>query len=145
MPHVMGFAPQSVNASACVFRQPNTCRHNTRTHPLLDAHNLPTVIRNLDAWVLFRCTPHGPALFNPRDGGPADTTQAEPAYRGFHHLRDMLRCGEFCGCGLLLTHDCDAYPHDGFLQFIDPTFFLMMLEAKDKARAEHWRARGRLH
>lgn len=142
----MGIAPHSVNAQPCVFRAPNACRHDTHAHPLLDARTLPSAVRHLDAWVLFRCTgPHGRVLFNPRDGRTANVTRAEPAYRSYCSLRRALASGEFCGCGLLLTRDCDAYPQDEFLPFGEPWSFLRALEMCDAARIAYWRKRGRLH
>ncbi|MBI1359571.1 MAG: hypothetical protein GC155_04725 [Alphaproteobacteria bacterium] len=145
----MGITPQSVNAQQRVFRAPNACRCSTRNHPLIDARTLPSAVRHLDAWVVFRCTgPHGRVLFNPRDGRPATFNRADPAYRSFYHLRRALASGEFCGCGLLLTRDCDAYPQDEFLPFGEPWSFLTLLEMRDAARATYWRrhfAKGSVH
>lgn len=141
----MGITPHSVNARRHAFAGFNACRCNTLNHPLIDAHALPTVIRNRDAWVMFKCTgPHGRVLFNPRDGRPANPVIADPAYRGFHHVRDALRSGEFCGCGLLLTRDCDAYARDEFLPFYEAGLFLKLLASRDMARAQQWR-RGLVH
>lgn len=136
----MGITPHSVNVHPHAFAGFNTCRCSTRNHPLIDARTVPTEVRNLDAWVMFRCTgPHGRVLFNPRDGRPANPALADPAYRGWHHMRDALRSGEFCGCGLMLTRDWDGYPRDEFLPFCEAGFFLKLLEVRDAARAEYWR------